>query len=299
MRKSQLSSKTIDFDQLSKMLLLLPAIVLVGYFVYIGILWDVLVSVSDWKGLKASYNIKGLDEYFKLLNDRVFITSLTNNIFIIIFFVPLTLLVGLFLAILMDQKVRNEGIFRTIFLLPFTLSFVITGILWRWMFNLNEGVINLLFQRIGLGFIKIAWIDDPNMVKISIVLALTWQFAGYIMLIFLAGIRSIPESQIHAAMLDGASGFYLYRKIIIPQVKASTTTAFVILMVFALKSFDFIWILTQGGPGYSSEILALTMYIDTFGKSQFATGSAIATILFISAMLIVVPYLYRSYRKTD
>ena len=119
------------------------------------------------------------------------------------------------------------------------------------------------------------------------------------MLIFLAGIRSIPETQIHAAMLDGASGFYLYRKIVIPQVKASMTTAFVILMVLGLKSFDFIWILTQGGPGYSSEILPLTMYIQSFGITRFATGAAIATILFISSMIIVVPYLYRSYRKEE
>ena len=293
------SLKNITKDQISIAVLLLPAIILVGYFVYIGILWNILVSVSDWKGLRASYNIKGLDEYVKFFNDPVFMESLTNNIFIIVFFVPLTLGVGLTLAILMDQKIRNEGFFRTIFLLPFTLSFVITGILWRWMYDYNEGVINLLFQSIGLGFIKIAWIDDPNLVKISIVLALTWQFGGYIMLIFLAGIRSIPETQIHAAMLDGASGFYLYRKIVIPQVKASMTTAFVILMVFGLKSFDFIWILTQGGPGYSSEILPLTMYIQSFGITRFATGAAIATILFISSMIIVVPYLYRSYRKEE
>ena len=276
------SLKNFTKDQISIAVLLLPAIILVGYFVYIGILWNILVSISDWKGLRASYNIKGLDEYVKFFNDPVFITSLTNNIFIMVTFVPLTLLIGLALAILMDQKVRSEGVFRTIFLLPFTLSFVITGILWRWMYNYNEGVINLLLKNIGLGFIKIAWIDDPNLVKISIVLALAWQFGGYIMLIFLAGIRSIPETQI-----------------LIPQVRASMTTAFVILMVFALKSFDFIWIMTQGGPGYSSEILPLTMYIQSFGITRFATGAAIATILFISSMLIVVPYLYRSYRKDE
>lgn len=292
-----MSITNLNKDRLTTALLMLPAIVLVGYFVYIGILWNIIVSVSDWKGLVASYNFKGFDEYFKFFNDEVFITSLTNNIFIIVFFVPLTLFVGLFLAILMDQNIKKEGFFRTIFLLPFTLSFVITGILWRWMYSYNDGVINILLERIGLGFIHIAWINNPNMVKISIVLALAWQFGGYIMLIFLAGIRSIPESQIHAAMLDGASGFYLYRKIIIPQIRASMTTAFVILMVFGLKSFDFIWIMTQGGPGYSSEILPLTMYIESFGKTRFATGSAIATIMFVATMLIVVPYLYRSYRK--
>ena len=111
--------ESINKDKLSSILLLLPAIFLVGYFVYVGILWNIIVSISDWKGLVASYNIKGFDEYLNFFNDQVFITSLTNNIFIIVLFVPLTLLVGLFLAILMDQKIRNESFFRTVFLLPF------------------------------------------------------------------------------------------------------------------------------------------------------------------------------------
>ncbi|MFX1538193.1 MAG: carbohydrate ABC transporter permease [Promethearchaeota archaeon] len=283
-------------DNLILFLLLLPALVSVGYFVYYTILWNVIVSVSNWEGLKIDYTFKGFDQYFKLFNDEVFLISLTNNIMLIVLFVPLCLLVGLSLAILMDQKVRYEGVFRTIYLLPFTLSFVVTAYLWLWMYNPQMGVINTLLRRAGLGFLASQWIADPNIVLLCIVIALVWQFGGYVMLIFLAGIKSLPDSQLKAAMVDGASGFYLYRRIVIPQIKASTFTAFVVLMVFALKAFDFIYVLTGGGPGYASEILPLTMYQESFAVTHFATGSAIATILFCLVLLIIVPYLYRTYR---
>lgn len=268
-----------------------------GYFVYISIGWNVVVSLSDWEGLVPSYNIVGFDQYINLLGDPVFFTSLMNNLLLMLIFVPCTLFLGLFLAILLDQKVRKEAVFRTIYLLPFALSFVVTGFLWRWMYNPSMGVINTLLEITGLEFLKSGWITDPNIALFCVIISLIWQFAGYAMLIFLAGIRSIPESHIMAAEVDGASGFQLYKRVIIPQIKASTFTAFVVLMVFALKAFDFIYILTGGGPGYATEILPLTMYKETFAMTHFAYGSAIATVSFLLVMAIVTPYLYSTYRK--
>ena len=275
----------------------LICILLVGYFVYFGIGWNVIVSVSDWEGLTQSYNIVGFDQYVKLFSDSVFWTSLTNNLLLMLLFVPSSLIIGLFLAILLDQKVRAEGVFRTIYLLPFALSFIVTGFLWKWMYHPSLGVINSLLDVIGLGSLNIQWAADPNIALLCVVIALTWQFSGYTMIIFLAGIRSIPESHIMAAQVDGASGFQLYTRVVIPQIKTSTFTGFVVLMVFALKAFDFIYILTQGGPGYATEILPLTMYKETWTMSHFAYGSAIATILFLLVMAIVIPYLYFTYRR--
>jgi len=293
----RLSRKAFTKDRMITLLLFLPSLVLVGYFVYVGIGWNVVVSLSDWKGLVSSYNIVGFAQYAKLFKDPVFLTSLKNNLLLILLFVPGSLFAGLFLAILLDQKVRMEGVFRTIYLMPFALSFVITGFLWRWMYNPSMGVINTLFEKVGLGFLKSGWTTDPNIALYCVVFALIWQFAGYTMLIFLAGIRSIPESHVRAAEVDGASGFYLYRRVIIPQIKTSTFTAFVVLMVFALKAFDFIFILTGGGPGYATEILPLTMYKETFAMNHFAYGSAIATVLLLLVMAIVVPYLYMTYGR--
>ena len=278
---------------------MLPSIALVGYFVYASIGWNILVSFTNWNQLKPSYTIIGFSQYAALFQDPIFWTSLENNLILILLFVPSSICLGLFLAILLDNKVRGEGIFRTIYLLPFALSFVITGSLWTWMYDSSNGVINTLLRGIGLSSWTPMWIGDPSIAMYCVVLGLVWQFSGYTMLLFLAGIRSIPESQVMAAEVDGARGFRLYSRIIIPQLKSSTLATFVILMVFALKAFDFIYILTGGKPGYSTFVLALMMYQDTFSSDHWAYGAAIATVLFLIVMVIVVPYLYLSSRRKE
>ncbi|MEM0172640.1 MAG: sugar ABC transporter permease [Nitrososphaeria archaeon] len=280
------------------LLTLLPSILLVGYFVYVSIGWNIVVSLSNWEGLEPSYTIIGFNHYMELFHDPVFWISLKNNALLILLFVPSSILLGLFLSILLDMKVRGEGIFRTVYLLPFALSFVITASLWAWMYDPTMGVINILLDKVGLGFLKSGWVTDPNIAMYCVILALIWQFSGYTMLIFLAGIRSIPESQIMAAEVDGAYGFNLYRRIIIPQLKSSTLAAFVVLMVFALKGFDFIYVLTGGGPGWSTFVLSLEMFRETFSMTHFAYGAAIATVLFVIVMIVVVPYLY-SFRRRE
>jgi len=291
------SRKVFTKDRIVSSLFFLISPVLVGYFVYVCIGWNVVVSLSDWKGLTPSYNIVGFDQYANLFQDPVFLTALQNNLTLILLFVPTSLSLGLFLAILLDLKVRAEGVFRSIYLLPFALAFVITATLWAWMYNPSIGVINTLIERTGLGFLKSGWITDPNIALYCIVLAIIWQFSGYTMLIFLAGIKSIPESQIMAAEVDGAYGFQLYRRVVIPQLKTPALSAFVVLMVFALKAFDFIFVLTGGGPGYSTYVLPLMMFRETFSMTHFAYGAAIATILFLVSLVIVVPYLYLSFRR--
>jgi len=286
-------------EKIVTFLFVLPSLVLVGYFVYGLIGWNVVVSVSNWKpsSLIPSYSFAGFGQYATLFRDPVFLTALTNNIILVLLFVPSSLALGLFLAILLDSKVRGEGVFRSIYLLPFSLSFVITATLWAWMFNPDVGVINTLLGAVGLGFLKTGWIGDPNIALVCVVLAIVWQFSGYTMLIFSAGIKSIPESQIMAAEVDGARGFDLYRRVVIPQLKTSTLSAFVVLMVFALKVFDFIYVLTGGGPGYSTYVLPLMMFRETFSSTKFAYGAAIATLLFLLALMIVLPYLYMSTRR--
>jgi glucose/mannose transport system permease protein len=287
-------------DSVIALLILLPSVLLVGYFVYASIGWNVIVSLSNWEGLEPSYTIVGFRRYVELFYDPVFWISLKNNLLLILLFVPSSILLGLFLAILLDMKVRAEGVFRTIYLLPFALSFVITASLWAWMYDPKVGVINILLEKVGLGFLQSGWVTDSSIAMYCVILALTWQFSGYTMLIFLAGIRSIPESQVMAAEVDGAYGFSLYRRIIIPQLKFSSLAAFVILMVFALKGFDFIYVLTGGGPGgWSTFVLPLEMFRETFTMTHFAYGAAIATVLFVIVMVIVVPYLYMSSRRRE
>jgi glucose/mannose transport system permease protein len=293
---------TLLKESTTALFFLLPSIALVGYFVYVSIGWNVIVSLSAWLELEPNYRIVGFSNYAYEFSQQSFWISLQNNLLLILLFVPSSLLLGLFLAILLDNKARGEGVFRTVYLLPFSLSFVITASLWYWMYNFGppSGVINSLLVQIGLGFLKSGWTINPSLALYAVIMALVWQFSGYTMLIFLAGIRSIPESQVMAAEVDGASGFRLYTRIIIPQLKSSALATFVILMVFALKAFDFIFVLTGGGPaGLSTSVLALLMYKETFGQDFFAYGAAVATVLLILVMIIVIPYLYLSFRRRE
>ncbi|MFX1389329.1 MAG: carbohydrate ABC transporter permease [Promethearchaeota archaeon] len=286
-------------DKLIVRLIFITSCILVAYFIYYFIAWNIMVSMTDWEGLTQTYGFVGFENYFRMFNDPIFWISFKNNMIFMLVFIPLSIIIGLFLAILLDQKIRREGVFRTIYLLPYALSFIVTAYLWQWMF-VEDGVINFLLDSLGLSFLKMSWISDPNIALFSVSFALIWQFSGYIMLIFLAAIRTIPQSHIMAAQIDGASGFKLYLRVIIPQIKTSTFTAFVILMIFSLKAFDFIWILTdEGGPGWATTILPITIYKTAFKSNQFAYSAAIATTLLLIIMLIVIPYLYITYRKRE
>ncbi len=284
-------------EKLIALLVILPGILSVFIFFYIFSGWNFIISLTDWEGFIPSYNIIGLKNYIQLFQDPLFWTSLKNNILLIVLFVPGVMIIGLCMAVLLDQRVRAEGIFRTIYLLPFSLSFVVTATLWSWMYSPRVGTINFILGKLGLTSLRKGWITDPNMVMYCIIIALIWQFAGYSCIIFLAGIRSIPHSQTAAAMVDGASNFTIYWRIILPQIKASFITAFIIFMCFALKAFDFIWVLNRGGPGYSAHILGVTMYKETFSFDKFAYGATYSTIILLLSLLIVVPFLFRIYKE--
>lgn len=282
------------------LIVILPALAAVFFFYYYFAGWNFYISLTDWKGFTPSYNFAGFKNYIALFNDSLFWISLKNNLILILGFVIGVLLVGLVIAVLLDQQIKGENLFRTIYLLPFGLSFVVTATLWTWMYSPKMGTINVLLEKFNLDFLKSGWITEPKIVMYCIIVALIWQFAGYSGIIFLAGIRSIPKSQIAAAKVDGAPAFTLYRRIVFPQLKASFVTAFIIFMCFAIKAFDFIWVMNRGGPGYSSHTLGVTMYKETFMFDQYAYGASYSTVILLLSLVIVVPllsYVYRGGRK--
>lgn len=286
----------IDFFRKNPLLLLIIPLGLVFYFVYVMIGWNLWVSVSDWDGLIASYGFGGFGQYLRMLNDSTFWISLRNTL-LLFSIIPICMLIGLGLAIIMDQGLRGTNLFRNLFLLPFALSFVVTGTIWAWMYNPSNGILNSLLRLLGLGGLAGTWHTSQSTVMVSIIAALVWQFSGYVALIFLAGIKSVPQNQINAARLDGASQSRIYRRLIIPQLKPAMTTSVVIIAMFALRSFDFIWVLTGGGPGYSSHTLPIQMYKETFMASRFTYGAAIGNVLLLLVVLLIVPFTYSSYRR--
>ena len=276
----------------------IAVVALAFYFIYVSIGWNVVVSLSKWRGLRVSYDFSGFQHYLRIFRDPLFWKSLTNTFFLFLV-VPICMLLGILIAVLLDLCKRGSSIFRNIMLLPFALSFVVTGTLWAWMYAPSNGVINTMMRAVGLGGFTSMWHTNESSVMWSILLALIWQFSGYAALIFLAGIKSVDEDVIGAARIDGASTAQLYGRVILPQLGPSILTNFVILMLFSLKAFDFIWVLTSGGPGTASHTLPIQIYRVIFEQTEFAYGSAISVVLLLIVLAIVIPYMYFSYRSAQ
>lgn len=285
-----------QFFQRHPLIVLVIPLGMVFYFVYVGLAWNILVSLSGWTGLRVDYSFKGFGNYLRMLDDSVFWLSLKNTL-LLFAIIPICVVLGLFLAVILDKGLKGTNFFRNVFLLPFALSFVVTGTLWAWMYNPANGIINSLLRAMGLGFLAGTWHTAQETVMPAIILALVWQFSGYASLIFLAGLKSVPVNQVQAAYLDGASSLKVFWRVILPQLKAPLTTAIVVIAMYALRSFDFIWVLTGGGPGYSSHTLSVMMYRETFLSTRYAYGAAIATALLVLVLLLIVPYTYRTYRR--
>ncbi|ELZ38713.1 carbohydrate ABC transporter permease [Halorubrum tebenquichense] len=275
----------------------LPPFLLVGLFVYGAIIWNFLISLTDFSGFgNPNYGDLDLEMYTRALAESGFVDAAVNTFILLVGFTLVTLGLGLGLAILVDRNIRFENTFRTIYLLPMSLSFVVTAQFWAWMFNFNNGVINIVTSSLGLG--RVDWLGNPDIVLWAVMFALMWQFAGYAMVVYLAGLRAIPNEHYEAAKVDGASTVRMYWRVIIPQLKGSTISASVVLMVFALKAFDFLYSLVGGyRPPNGADILATKMVREAYANLNWAYASAIAIALFLMTLGIVGPYLYYQYNR--
>ena len=278
----------------------LPPFLLMALFVYGAIGWNLLISLTDYQGFANAPDYGNLDfeMYAKALSDPGFIEAAINTLLLLVAFTGATLAVGLLLAILIDRGIRFENTFRVIYLLPMSLSFVVTAQFWLWMYNYDNGVVNIFLSTFAIE--PISWIGNQSIVLWSVIFALMWQFSGYAMVVYLAGLRTIPNEHYEAAMVDGASTFKMYWRVIIPQLKGATISAAVVLMVFALKAFDFLYSLVSGyRPPNGADILATKMVREAYANLNWAYGAAIAIILFAMALGVIGPYLYYQHRRDN
>jgi len=275
----------------------LPPFLLVGLFVYGAIAWNFVISLTDYQGfIGPDYSDLDFEMYVRAINDSAVIDATVNTFLLVVAFTAVALGFGLVLAILIDRNIRFENTFRTIYLLPMSLSFVVTAQFWLWMYNYNNGVVNIVLGTVGIG--PISWIGNSSLVLWAVVFALVWQFSGYTMVVYLAGLRAIPTEHYEAARVDGASTLKMYWRVIIPQLKGSTISAAIVLMVFALKAFDFLYSLVSGyRPPNGADILATKMVREAYSTNNWAYASAIAIILFLMALSIIGPYLYYEYKQ--
>lgn len=280
----------------------LPPTLLMGLFVYGGQGWNFLISLTDWTGIgDPNYSLSNLDfdAYVRMLTDPAFIDAFRNTAVLMIAFTFLTIVIGLGLAIVVDNLLRGTGVFRTIFLLPFALSFVVTGVFWTWMYNSEIGVINTSLRAFGLDFLAQSWLGDPRFKLAAVIVALVWQYSGYAMVVFLAGLRTIPDEHYEAAKTDGAGFFTMYRQVIIPQLGSAAVGIAVVVMVFALGAFTWLFVVFGRNPGPSADILGVMMYREAFAANNWAYGAAIGVVLFTMTLAILAPYLYYQYKRGE
>ncbi len=292
----------IKGDKWTPILFITPSIVAVGIFVYGFISWTGFISFTKWNNVLPDYTLVGFKNYQKLFANMRFQIDLQNTLVFTVIFVTFSLLIGLLLAVLIDQRIKGEGIFRNLFLLPMAVSFIVSGVIWRWLFNPgsiqmgNIGV-NQLFEKVGLNFLICGWYTDPDIGIKAVAIAAIWQFSGYTMALYLAGLRGIPLELREAAAIDGASKWKIFYHITLPFLRPITFGAIIILGHISLKIFDLIVAMTGSGPAFSSDVPALFMYDTTFRGNHFSQGASIAIILLLLVSLLIIPYLITTFRK--
>jgi glucose/mannose transport system permease protein len=279
------------------LLLVSPTLVLIGIFVYGLIGKTVQISLSDRHSIAPATGYVGLENYTNLFKEDRFQHALLNLATFTVVFMGGTLFFGLLWALLLERGVRGEGIFRSFYLFPMAISFVASGVVWRWLLNSSQGEgasgLNRLFQVVGLDVLENAWWSSPKWGMAAMALPAVWQLSGYVMALFLAGLRGIPEDLREAARVDGASTFQLYRHVIFPQLSPVALSALIIIGHMSLKVFDLI--MSVSGAIYQTEVPATYMWT-TLLSYDYAKGAAIATVLLAVVALVVVPYLISTVR---
>ncbi len=294
--------ETKELDYLSKrvqiLLFILPGLILVGLFVYGFTAWTFQVSLTNWRDVGSAGDFVGLDNYIRLFSkDRVFKTSLVNTLKLTLVFIGVTIPLGLFLAVLLDLNLKGKQLFRLIFLLPLSFSFVASASMWTWMFSPEIGSVNALLRAIGLDSLTQPWITSDKQALICIAIAYVWQFSGFSTLVYYAGISGVAPEITEAAKIDGASTFQRYMKVIIPMQRPATLTVLMILLMYSLRVFDLVWLMTGGGPGSSTEILSTFMFRTAFNRNRFGYGAAVGVVMFAISILIVIPFFARLRRS--
>lgn len=275
-------------------LVLSPSFVIILLFVYGFILWTVYLSFSASRML-PNYDLVGLEQYHRLWRTLNWHIALENLGIFGTLYIAICLVLGLTLAILLDQRIRIEGGLRPLYLYPMALSFIVTGTAWQWFLNPGLGLEKTL-HALGWESFSFDWLIDPQMAIYTVVIAGVWQTSGFVMAMFLAGLRGIDNEMLKAAQLDGASPFRIYTRIVIPQLRPVFLSAFIVLAHMAIKSYDLVIALTGGGPGNATELPATFMYSYTFTRNQMAVGAASAVVMLMTIAAIIVPYLYSELR---
>ena len=320
-------------DQWQSFLLLLPSFIAIGIFVYSFISVTIYISLSNWRTLVRDMSLRKplLANYGDLFSMPRFQADIRNTLIFTILFMLLSLGIGLSLAILLDRKIPGGAIFRNVFLFPYALSFVVSGVAWRWLFNPEAGVnllfkvlgINALLAQFGVGPLQPGWATDPTvMLKVNaalaaiwpaagklqvqlgipvaiipVAIAASWQLSGFVMAMYIGGMATISDEVREAARIDGATEWQVYRRVIIPMLAPVTISLMVLLLHTSLKIFDLVYTMTGSGPGFATDVPAIFVFETMFKATRYNLASAGAIFMLLLVGCVVIPYLASSLKE--
>ena len=289
-----MKSGRVNSLNLMPALFIAPAFLFFLVYVILPIFQSVYISFHEWDGLGEMIWV-GTENYVELLDDDRFYTSLKNNILWLVLYM-LAVPVGLFMALFLNQTVAGIRIYKSLFFFPFVISQIVVGLIFSWFYNPNFGVVAHVFEFFNASPPSI--LGDERYVTYGIIFAGLWPQIAYCMILYLTGLNNVAPEQIEAGRLDGAKGLRLLWHVVLPQLWPATFLAIVVTVIGALRSFDMIAIMTQGGPYGSSNVLSYYMFETALSEYGFEMGygSAIAVVLFLIMMCFIVAFLWKMYQ---
>lgn len=277
---------------------LLPALIIYAVFALYPMVGALELSFYNWDGVSADRNFVGLQNYVQIFTqDPVFWTAVRNSIAWVVMSLIVPTLVGLMLALALNQQLFARTAFRAIFYLPAIIASIAVATIWSWMYNPILGVVNAALKSLGMSEAIRDWLGDPKIALFSIFIAYVWQSSGVSMVLFLAGLQGVPEELKEAARVDGANRWHVFWHVIRPCLRETFVVVTVLTVINSLKVFDLIVGMTSGGPAQSTQVLALWSYTQSFSLHDFGNGMAIAMVLLAITLIIVVPYLLWTSRE--
>ena len=279
-------------------LFLAPPMTLYIIIVVAPLLISFYYSLTDWNGFNPQYSFVGLDNFLKIVRDPLFANAIRNTVVWMAAAILLPSLGGLVIALALNGRGVGGNIYKSLFYLPICLSLVVIGQVWIWVYHPDWGLLNVILNRLGLDAWTHAWLAEPETALISVIVAWARQQTGLAMVIFLAGLTSVPKELTEAAEIDGATYWQSLRHVVIPLLLPATVVVMALAIINSLKSFDIVYVMTQGGPFHSSDTLAMFMYTESFKKYYMGYGSAISVVLFAISLVIIVFY-FRQVQVVD
>ena len=275
-----------------------PPLIVFSIFVLIPLINSFYYGFTNWNGFNTDYDFVGLDNYTRIASDNLFQNSIINTVIWLISAIFFPTILGLLLAMLIDSQVRGTNFFKSVFYLPICLSAVVVGQIWIWIYQQEWGLLNTIINLFSENSFEYAWLSKPDTSLYSVIIAWSWQQTALSMVIYLAGLTSIPKTLLEASQIEGANIIQRTFFIVIPLLIPATIIVVALSMINSLKGFDILYIMTEGGPFHSSDTLAMHMYNESFRKYRMGYGSAISVVLFLIAVTIIGIY-FRQLKKLD